>query len=75
MLRFRSDKKEIARAVKSSRFFLIGGETMKVKAKCAFYDGAIHKRGEILEVKIFDASTMEKLEEEKPEKKATTKKK
>lgn len=49
---------------------------MKIKAKVPFYlDGAIHKKGEVLEVAVFDGATMDKLEEEKPEKKATTKKK
>lgn len=49
---------------------------MKIRAKVAFYyNGAVHKKGEVLEVGVFDAATMEKLEEPKPtEKKATRKK-
>lgn len=47
---------------------------MKVRAKVAFFDDSgVHKRGDIVEVKIFDSNTMEKLEEKPTETK--TKKK
>lgn len=48
---------------------------MKVLVKRPFYDDTgLHKKGDIVEVKAFDGDLMEAIEE-KPEKKATTKKK
>ena len=41
---------------------------MKVRVKAPFFDGTIHKRGEICEVKTFDPVLMEPVVEEKKEK-------
>ncbi len=38
---------------------------MKVRAKVPFFDGKIHKKGEIFEVDNFDPARMELVEEKK----------
>ena len=53
---------------------------MKVKVKVAFYDGEIHRKGDIADVKVFDPERMELIDakEEKveaPKKAAKTTKK
>ena len=48
---------------------------MKVKAKVALYDGAIHRKGDIFEAKIFDANKMELIEDQKKVKTETSEEK
>lgn len=38
---------------------------MKVKAKVALFDGAIHRKGDIFETEIFDVNKMELVKDQK----------